>query len=130
MASNLNNKNDQWELSLDIDDSDLSLTLVLTPRSSTRVETSIATQKPIRIIPGPAGIVQASKLLKQIDILLGRDGAVMRHRELSQEWKLDQVMAIVKSCSPNMIGDRAALILANISVFIPKPSMHYLNITI
>nr|GEU30497.1 hypothetical protein [Tanacetum cinerariifolium] len=75
--------------------------------------------------------------------------------------KLDQVVAIVKSCSPNVIGDltatmkdlsgtipetihhkvvdgggyeknitvRAALILANVSVFAPKPSMHYINIT-
>ncbi|GJY68202.1 GPCR kinase [Tanacetum coccineum] len=75
--------------------------------------------------------------------------------------KLDQVVAIVKSCSPNVIGDltvtmkdllgtiprtihhkvigecgygkninvEAALILANVSVFSPKPSMHYLNIT-
>ncbi|GKB61570.1 GPCR kinase [Tanacetum coccineum] len=77
-------------------------------------------------------------------------------------WKLDQVVAIVKSCSPNVIGDLmvtmkdlsstipgtihhkvigeggygkeisvgAALILANVSVFSPKPSMYYLNITI
>nr|GEW92325.1 hypothetical protein [Tanacetum cinerariifolium] len=52
--------------------------------------------------------------------------------------KLDQVVAIVKSCSPNAIGDLtmnikdlsgAVLILANVSVFSPKPSMHYLNIT-
>ncbi|GKC99622.1 GPCR kinase [Tanacetum coccineum] len=75
--------------------------------------------------------------------------------------KLDQVVAIVKSCSSNVIGDLtvtmkdlsgtipetihhkvigegdyrmditvgAALILANVSVFSPKPSMHYLNIT-
>ncbi|GJR36125.1 RNA-directed DNA polymerase, eukaryota [Tanacetum coccineum] len=84
-----------------------------------------------------------------------------RHQEFSEQWKLDQVVAIVKSCSPNVIGDLtvimkdlsgtilgtihhkfigeggcgkditivAALILANISVFSPKPSMHYLNIT-
>ncbi|GJX30614.1 GPCR kinase [Tanacetum coccineum] len=75
--------------------------------------------------------------------------------------KLDQVVAIVKSCSPNVICDLtmtmkdlsgtipgtihqkvideggygkditvgAALILANVLVFSPKPSMHYLNIT-
>nr|GEV20940.1 hypothetical protein [Tanacetum cinerariifolium] len=75
--------------------------------------------------------------------------------------KLDQVVAIVKSCSPNMLGDLivtmkdlsgtihgkvhykvigeggyenditigAAMILANVSVFSPKTSMHYLNIT-
>ncbi|GKC17608.1 hypothetical protein Tco_1014390 [Tanacetum coccineum] len=75
--------------------------------------------------------------------------------------KLDEVVAIVKSCSPNDIGDlnetmkdlsgtiprtihhkiigdgsygkditiEAAMILANVSVFTPKPSKHYLNIT-
>ncbi|GJY63023.1 hypothetical protein Tco_0464483 [Tanacetum coccineum] len=107
--------------SLDIDDSDLRLTPVLRPSSSTRVETSPSTQNPVRIIPGPVGIVQAVKLLKQRDILLGLDGAVMstqeymkkvvedwvfmRHQELSQNGKLDQIVAIVKSCSSNVIGD-------------------------
>ncbi|GKF34875.1 GPCR kinase [Tanacetum coccineum] len=75
--------------------------------------------------------------------------------------KLDEVVAIVKSCSPNDIGDfnvtmkdlsgtilgtihhkvigdggygkditvGAAMILVNVSVFTPKPSKHYLNIT-
>nr|GFB05413.1 transposase, MuDR, MULE transposase domain protein [Tanacetum cinerariifolium] len=75
--------------------------------------------------------------------------------------KLEQVVAIVKSCYPNDLGDLnvtlkdvsgtvpgrihykvldvgsygkditvgAAMILANVSVFTPKPSEHYLNIT-
>ncbi|GJS10996.1 reverse transcriptase domain-containing protein [Tanacetum coccineum] len=75
--------------------------------------------------------------------------------------KLEQVVAIVKSCSPNALGDLnvtlknllgtvpgtihykvldvssyekditvgAAMILANISIFTPKPSKHYFNIT-
>nr|GEU42413.1 hypothetical protein [Tanacetum cinerariifolium] len=186
------------------------------------------------IIPDPAGIVQAAKLLQQRVILLGLDGAVMSTQEYmkkvvkdvgddedfksgswvsatdyvnanggtkvvkdvgddedfkSGSWvsatdyvnanggtvsgclgdiknnlknrKLDQVVAIVKSCSPNVLGDLtviikdlsgtipgtihhkvigkdgygkditvgAVLILANVSVFSPKPSMHYLNIT-
>ncbi|GJZ06275.1 hypothetical protein Tco_0540068 [Tanacetum coccineum] len=189
---------------LDIDDSDLRLTPVMRPSSSTHVETSHSTQNPFRIIPSPAGIVQAANLLKQRDILLGLDGAVMSTQEYmkkvvedvgkdedfkSESWvsatnsvnanggtvsgclgdiknflkdrKLDQVVAIVNSCSPNVIGDLtvtmkdlsgtipgtihhkvigeggygnditvgAALILANVSVFSPKPSMHYLNIT-
>nr|GEX14913.1 hypothetical protein [Tanacetum cinerariifolium] len=187
-----------------IDDSDLHLTSVLRPSSSTHIEPSPSTPNPVRIIPGPAGIVQAAKLLKQRDILLGLDGAVMSTQEYmkkvvedvgededfkSRAWvsatdyvnanggtvtgclgdiknflknkKIDQVVAIVKSCSPNAIGDLtvtikdlfctiprtihykvigdggygkditvgAALILANVSVFSPKPSMHYLNIT-
>ncbi|GJT12444.1 transposase, MuDR, MULE transposase domain protein [Tanacetum coccineum] len=75
--------------------------------------------------------------------------------------KLEQVVAILKSCSPNALGDLnvtlkdlsgtvprtihykvfdvgsyekditvgAAMILANVLVFTPKPSKHYLNIT-
>ncbi|GJV49450.1 zf-CCHC domain-containing protein [Tanacetum coccineum] len=204
MDSNINNENDQWELILDIDDFDLRLTPVLRPSSSTRVETSHSTQNSVRIILGPAGILQAAKLLKQRDMLLGLNGAVMSTQEYmkkvvedvgedddfkSGSWvsaidyvntnggtvsgclgdiknflkngNLDQVVAIVKSCSPNVIGDLtvtmkdlsgtipgtihhkvigeggygnditvgAALILANVSVFSSKPSMHYLNIT-
>nr|GEY70466.1 hypothetical protein [Tanacetum cinerariifolium] len=60
-----------------LDDFDLRLTPILHPCSSTRVETSTTTPKPIRIIPDPAGIVQAAKRLKQTDILLGCEGAVM-----------------------------------------------------
>ncbi|GJT22385.1 zf-CCHC domain-containing protein [Tanacetum coccineum] len=204
MDSNLNNENDPWELSLDIDDSDLHLTPVLRPSSSTRVEPSPSTPNTDRIIPGPAGIVQQAMMLKEKVFIFGSDGALMSTQELLQKvvedvgededfksgaWvsatdylnanggtvtgclgdiknflknrKLDQVVAIVKSCSPNVIGDLtvtmkdlsgtipgtihhkvigeggygkyitvgAALILANVSVFSPKLSMHYLNIT-
>nr|GFA93775.1 hypothetical protein [Tanacetum cinerariifolium] len=93
MDFNLNNENDPWELSLDIDDFDLRLTPVLRPSSSTRVEPSPSTPNPVRIILSPAGIVQAAKLLKQRDILL--------------------VVAIVKSCSPNAIGDLITTMKAN-----------------
>ncbi|GKC96580.1 hypothetical protein Tco_1162022 [Tanacetum coccineum] len=181
MDSYLNNQNDQWELNLDIDDSDLRLTPVLCPC-----------------------IVQVAKLVKQTDIQDGREGCVMSTQEYikkvvddvgededfkSGSWvsatryvnanggivsgclreiknflkngKLDQVVAIVKSCTPNVIGDLTmtlkdllgtipgtihqkvideggngkdiiigvALILANVLVFSPKTSMHYLNIT-
>ncbi|GJW03193.1 zf-CCHC domain-containing protein [Tanacetum coccineum] len=232
MESNFNNENDPWEFSLDIDDSDLHLTPVLRSSNSTRVEPSLSTPNPVRIIPdpagivqlssstrvepspstsnlvriipGPAGIVQQAKLLKERVILLGWDGAVMLTQEYMQKviedvdeddnfksgpWisateyananggtasgclrdidnnlkkgKLDQVVAIVKSCSPNVLDDLivtmkdlsgtipgtihykvigegaygkditvgAAMILANVLVFSPKPSMHYLNIT-
>nr|GFA25404.1 hypothetical protein [Tanacetum cinerariifolium] len=43
--------------------------------SSTRVKPSPSTSNPVRIIPGPAGIVQQARLLKERDILLGWDGA-------------------------------------------------------
>ncbi|GJS49238.1 hypothetical protein Tco_0599359 [Tanacetum coccineum] len=124
---------------INIDDSDLHLT---------RVEPSPSTPNAVRIIPGPAGIVQAAKLLKQIDILLGLDGAVLSTQEYmkkvvddvgkdedfkSGSWisvtdyvktnggtvsgclgdinnflingKLEKVVAIVKSCSPNVFDD-------------------------
>ncbi|GJV74082.1 hypothetical protein Tco_1494077 [Tanacetum coccineum] len=204
MESNFNNKNDPWEFSLNIDDSDLHLIRVLRSSSSTRVEPSPSTPNLVRIIPGPAGIVQQAKRLKEKDILLGWDGVVMSTQEYMQKvvedvdkdddfksgssisateyvnanggtvsgclgdidnnlkkGKLDQVVAIVKSCSPNVIGNLTltmkdlsgtipgtihhkvigegrygkditigvVLILANVSVFSPKPSMHYLNIT-
>ncbi|GKC24954.1 hypothetical protein Tco_1027104, partial [Tanacetum coccineum] len=116
--------------------------------SSTRVEPSPSTPNPVRIILGPAGIVQQAKLLKEKDILLGWDGAVMSTQEYMKKvvedvgddedfksgpWvsaidyvhatggivtgclrdiknflkneKLEQVVAIVKSYSPNALGD-------------------------
>ncbi|GKC67645.1 reverse transcriptase domain-containing protein [Tanacetum coccineum] len=199
MDSNFTNENDPWEYSLDIDDSDLHLTLVLRSSSSAHVEPSPYTPNPVTIIPGPAGVVQLSN-----SICVDPDGALLSTQEYMQKvvedvgedadfnsgaWvsatnyvnafggtvtgclgdidnffkkgKLEQVVAIVKSCSPNALGDLnvtlkdlsgtvpetihykvldvssyekditvgAAMILANVSVFTPKPSKHYLNIT-
>nr|GEX33814.1 hypothetical protein [Tanacetum cinerariifolium] len=50
-------------------------------RACTRVESFTTTQKPAKIIPGPAGIVQAVKLLKQTDIQDGGEGCVMSTQE-------------------------------------------------
>ncbi|GJR76293.1 hypothetical protein Tco_0088658 [Tanacetum coccineum] len=172
MDFGLNNQNDQWELKLDIDDSNLRLTHVMRPCSSTRVKTSTTTQNPVRIIPNHASIVQAAKLLKQTDIWDGGEECVMSTQEYIKKvvkdvgededfkcgsWvsaiqyvnanggivsgclgdiknflknaKLDQVVAIVKSCTPNVL-DNLTVTLKDLSVFSPKPSMHYLNITI
>ncbi|GKC84439.1 transposase, MuDR, MULE transposase domain protein [Tanacetum coccineum] len=110
---------DELFMFLDIDDSDLLLTPVLRTCSSTHVETSTTTQTSVRKIPGHAGIVQAVKLPKQMDILLGCERAVMSTQEYMKKvvedvgdiknflnnGKLDQVVAIVKSCTPNVIGD-------------------------
>ncbi|GJX86788.1 hypothetical protein Tco_0337562, partial [Tanacetum coccineum] len=159
---------------------------------------------PVRIIPGPAGIVQQARMLKEKVFILDSDGALMSTQKYMQKiiedvgededfnsgaWvcatnyvmafggtvtgclgdidkflkkgKLDHIVAIVKYCSPNMLGDLnvtlkdisgsipgtihhkvtaeggygkditvgAAMILKNVSVFTPKPSEHYLNIT-
>nr|GFA80861.1 hypothetical protein [Tanacetum cinerariifolium] len=102
---NFNNENEPWEFSLDIDDSDLHLAPVVRSSSSTHaepspyipnsvtiipgpagivqlssttcVEPSLSTLNPVKIIPGLAGIIQQANLLKERDILLGWDGAVM-----------------------------------------------------
>ncbi|GKD39141.1 hypothetical protein Tco_1259348, partial [Tanacetum coccineum] len=60
MDFNFNNENEPWEFSLDIDDFDLHLTPVVHSSSITHVEPSPYTPNPVRIIPGPAGIVQLS----------------------------------------------------------------------
>ncbi|GKC96958.1 hypothetical protein Tco_1162400 [Tanacetum coccineum] len=75
MDSNFNNKNEPWEFSLDIDDFDLQLTPVV--RSST--------SNPVRIIPGPAGLVQQAKLLKDNVYILNPDGALMSTQEYMQK---------------------------------------------
>ncbi|GJT73603.1 zf-CCHC domain-containing protein [Tanacetum coccineum] len=203
MDSNFNNKNDPWEFSLDINDSNLCLTPVLQSSSSTSVEPSPLTPNLVRIIPGPVGIVQQAKLLKEKVFILDSKGALMSTQEYMQKvvedvgedddfnsgaWasatnyvianggtmtrcledinnffkngKLEQVVGIVKSRSPNVIEDLtmtikglsgtiprtihykvvgeggygkditvgAPMILVNVSVFTPKPSMHYFNI--
>ncbi|GKB32291.1 hypothetical protein Tco_0871692 [Tanacetum coccineum] len=158
-------------MGIHIDDSDLHLTPVLRPSSSTRVEPSPSTPNPVRIIPGttgivqqakpsgycpnpvriipgPASIVQQAKLLKEKVFILDSDGTLMSTQEYmhkvvedvgedddfnSESWvsatnyvnanggtvtgclgdiknflknrKLDQVVAIVKSCSSNVLGD-------------------------
>ncbi|GKC59917.1 ribonuclease H-like domain-containing protein, partial [Tanacetum coccineum] len=109
-----------WELNLDIDDFDLRLTPVLRPCSSTRVETSTTTQNLVRIIPGLAGIVQAAKLLKQTNI---RDGGEGRQQELSQDGKLDHVIAIVNFFTPNVIG-KLTVTLKDLSGTIPGTIHH------
>ncbi|GJW47800.1 hypothetical protein Tco_0079446 [Tanacetum coccineum] len=73
------------------------------------------------IIPGPAGLVQRAKLLKENVFILDPDGALMSTQEYMQKvvedvgedadfnsgaWgKLDHVVAIVKSCSSNALGE-------------------------
>nr|GEY34006.1 hypothetical protein [Tanacetum cinerariifolium] len=188
MNPSLNPNTDQWEESLDIDDSDLRPTPVLRPcnnhhkrRHTTQTQTLISSQnsnsdnsaeKPVRIIPGPAGIIQAAKLRKIADIREGDEECVMATqdyiRKVVEDPEEDEdfkrgpwVVAVIKSATPNALGDMtvtlkdpkgtisgtihhkvlteaefgkgicagSALILHNVSVFSPKPSAHYLNIT-
>nr|GFB16860.1 transposase, MuDR, MULE transposase domain protein [Tanacetum cinerariifolium] len=90
----------------DIDDFDLHLTHVLRSSSNARVEPSPYTSNLVRILPGPAGTVQLSS----------------------------STCFEPSSSTPNPVKiipgpARADMILANVSVFTPKPSEHYLNIT-
>ncbi|GJU70524.1 hypothetical protein Tco_1256783 [Tanacetum coccineum] len=152
--------------------------IVQTACSSTHVETSTTTQKPVRIIHSPAEYMK--KLVEDVgedddfksgSWVSGTDyvnvnggivsGCLGDIKNFLKNGKLNQVVAIVKYCSPNVIGDLtvtlkdvsgtlpgtihhkvideggygndinvgAALIHANVSIFTPKLSMHYLNIT-
>nr|GEX15241.1 reverse transcriptase domain-containing protein [Tanacetum cinerariifolium] len=157
MESNFNKENDPWEFSLDIDDSDLHLTPVLRSSSSIRVEPSPSTPNPIRIIPGPAGIVQLScstrvepspSTSNPVRIILGPASIVQLSSSTHVEPSLStpnpvRIIPCLSCTIPGtihykVIGEGAygkditvgvAIILANVLVFSPKPSMHYLNIT-
>nr|GEV72920.1 hypothetical protein [Tanacetum cinerariifolium] len=121
-------RSQEREYSLNIDDSDLHLTHVLLSSSSARVEPSPSTPNPVR----------QANLLKERDILLGWDGAVMSTQEYMQKVvegvdEDDNVKIHYKVIGEggyeNDITVEAAMILANVLIFSPKPSMHYVNIT-
>nr|GEU87825.1 hypothetical protein [Tanacetum cinerariifolium] len=117
------------EFDLDIDDFDLHLTPVLRSSSSTRVEPSPLTPNPVRIIPGPAGIIQLSSSTRVepspstpnlVRIIPGHAGTIpgtISHKVIDEGGYRNDIT----------VGDD--IILANVSVFTLKPSMHYLNIT-
>ncbi|GKA13207.1 retrovirus-related pol polyprotein from transposon TNT 1-94 [Tanacetum coccineum] len=115
MDPNFTNENDPWECSLDIDDYDLNLTLVMRSSSSARVEPSPYTPNPVRIIPCPAGLVQRAKQLKENVFILDPDGVLSTGGTVTgclgdidnflEKGKLAQVVAIVKTCSSNALGD-------------------------
>nr|GEV19602.1 hypothetical protein [Tanacetum cinerariifolium] len=94
--------------------------------SSTRIEPSSPTSNPVRIIPGHAGLVQRAKLLKENDVGENSDfnggawvsatnyviafggtvtGCLGDIDNFLKKGKLEQVVAIVKSCYPNALGD-------------------------
>ncbi|PWA43509.1 hypothetical protein CTI12_AA534370 [Artemisia annua] len=59
----------------------------------------ISGDNPVRIIPGPAGVYQRAKLRKLADT---REGDI---KSFIKKGKVDQVVAIIKSCTPNALGD-------------------------
>ncbi|GJS86929.1 hypothetical protein Tco_0769565 [Tanacetum coccineum] len=150
---------------LNIDDSNLRLTPVVHPNNNPHIVLEITTTtqtlfssqnnqvdncvvKPISIIPGPAGIVQTSKLHKLVDTQEGGEESVMSTQEYIRKvikdvgedddftrapWlsaidyvnvdggivtgcfgvvkkflkngKIEKVVAVIKSCTPNALGD-------------------------
>ncbi|GKA83762.1 hypothetical protein Tco_0805357 [Tanacetum coccineum] len=159
MDSNFNNEYKPWEYSLDIDDSDLHLTPVVRSSSSTHVEPSPYTTNLVTILTGPSGVVQLSRstrvepstsALNPVRIITGPavvEDVVEDDDFKSAAWlsatnyvnafggtvtrclgdvdnflkkgKLEQVVRIVKLCYDTK----------NVFIFTPKPSKHYLNIT-
>nr|GEX02659.1 hypothetical protein [Tanacetum cinerariifolium] len=111
--------------------------------SSTRVEPSTSNLNPIRIIPGLTGLVQQAKLLKEMIFILDPNGALMSTQQYMDKvvedvgddddfknvdnflknGKLEQVVGIVKSCSPNMLGD-LNVTMKDLSGTIPR-TIHY-----
>ncbi|GKA55418.1 hypothetical protein Tco_0754367 [Tanacetum coccineum] len=92
--------NYQWKDLLDIDDSDLPLTPVLrhcnrhvrktititsTQNTDGIVQVEEVDEKPVRIIPGPAGIVQLANIRKQSDIHEGADESVLSTQEYMKQ---------------------------------------------
>nr|GEV03830.1 hypothetical protein [Tanacetum cinerariifolium] len=77
-----NRKTNECQVSLATEKIQLLLT---NPNSSTRVEPSPLTPNPVRIIPGPAGIVQQAKLLKENVFILDSDRALMSTQEYMQK---------------------------------------------
>ncbi|GJV72635.1 hypothetical protein Tco_1492630 [Tanacetum coccineum] len=102
--------------------------------SNIRAEPYPLTSNPIRIIPGPAGIVQQVKLLKKSGAWVSATNYVMVFGgtitgclgdidNFLKKGKLDHIVAIVKSCFPNMLGD-LNVTLKDISNTIPGTIHH------
>ncbi|GJU27685.1 putative nucleotidyltransferase, ribonuclease H [Tanacetum coccineum] len=129
----------ECEEGLDIDDSDLRLTPVVCPSNNPHIVPKITTTtqtlflsqnnqvdiyvvKPIRIILGHAGIVQTAKLHKLVDTREGGeesviaidyvnvDGGIVTGcfgdvKKCLKNGKLDKIVVVIKSCTPNALGD-------------------------
>nr|GFA83863.1 hypothetical protein [Tanacetum cinerariifolium] len=122
--------NHEWKKGLNMDDYDLLLTPVIRPTNNTHIVPEITTTqtlfssqnnqvdncvvKPIRIIPGPAGIVQMAKNRKLVDTraidYVNVDGGIVTgcfgdvNKSLKNR-KLKQIVVVIKSCTLNALGD-------------------------
>ncbi|GJS56523.1 homeobox-leucine zipper protein HDG11 [Tanacetum coccineum] len=127
--------NYKWEQLLDIDDSDLPLTPALRPCNTHVRETTTTTttqnhavdnleEKPVRIIPGPAEYIR--KVVDDVDededfkgrhglarlsllmLMVGEgivNGCLRDIENYLKNGRLEQVVAIIKSCTSNALSD-------------------------
>nr|GEW39376.1 hypothetical protein [Tanacetum cinerariifolium] len=155
--------NYQWEDLLDIDDSDLPLTHVLhLYNRHVRIVQLAKIRKKLDIHEGgDDSVLSTQEYMKQVVEDVGEDedfnngswvgateyvkanggivsGCLRDIETFLKNGKLEQVVAIIKSCSLNALDDLkvtvkdlsgSAIILANVLIFSPISSMHYLNIT-
>ncbi|GKC98963.1 reverse transcriptase zinc-binding domain-containing protein [Tanacetum coccineum] len=115
--------NYEWEQLLDIDDFDLPLTPVLRPSTTTKVIDDVGEDKDFR----------SGSWVNAVEFVNVNGGGIVNGclediENYLKNGKLEQFVAIIKSCTPNALGD-LTVTLKDLSVFSPKPSMHYLNIT-
>nr|GEX34457.1 hypothetical protein [Tanacetum cinerariifolium] len=120
--------NHEWEEGLDINDSDLLITLVIRPTNNTHIVPEITTTqtlfssqnnqvdncivKPIRIITSPVGEdddFTRAPWLSAIDYV-NVDGGIVTGcfgdvKIFLKNGKLEQIVAVIKSCTPNALGD-------------------------
>nr|GEY65950.1 hypothetical protein [Tanacetum cinerariifolium] len=135
--------NYEWEQVLDIDDYDLRLTPIIRSNNNPHIlpditnttQTLFSSQnhhvhnyvvKAIRIVPGPAGIVQTAKLRKIVDTREGREESIMSMQDMVEyvnvdggivtgcfgdvkkflkNGKLKKVVAIIMYCTLNALAD-------------------------
>ncbi|GKC54010.1 hypothetical protein Tco_1076755 [Tanacetum coccineum] len=117
-----------WEHFLDIEDSDLQLSAPLRLSNTTPIvrnicfsqtqEMDYGDERPIRIIPGPAGIIQTDSIHKLPNVSDAHTQEYIRKfiDDVSEDddfkrvsylknGKLEKVVALITSCTPNVIGD-------------------------
>ncbi|GJX55156.1 transposase, MuDR, MULE transposase domain protein [Tanacetum coccineum] len=121
MDSNFNNKNEPYELSLDIDDSDLQLTHI-------KVVEDVGEDADFN--SGAWGkLKQVVAIVKSCyPNALGNLNVALKDLSGTVPGTIHYKVLDVGSYGKDIIVG-AAMILANVSVFTPKPSEHYLNIT-
>ncbi|PWA91184.1 reverse transcriptase zinc-binding domain-containing protein [Artemisia annua] len=114
--------NDEWEQLLDIDDSDLQLTPVLHPCNRHEIVEDVGEDEDFNRGPWLSAIEYVKN---NGGIVSGCLGDIKKNLN---KGKLEQVISIVKSCTPNVLCD-FTVTLKDLSVFSPKSSIHYLKIT-